>query len=104
MTAYLVPADLTTRHWEGEETAVVRLDVQGTTHLVASEALAVVQAVASCGEAAAGLREIAHALGQDITDDPALAAGLQRIIDGLVQSGLLRQRPDDAEPGGEQPR
>ena len=103
MTAYLVPEDLALRHRDGEETAVVRLGLQGTTHLVAAEALVVVQAVASCGRAV-GSREIAHVLGQDATDDPELAAGLQRIIDGLVQSGLLRQRPDDAEPGGEPPR
>lgn len=103
MVAYVTPDDLALRHWSGEETGVVRVGLQGTTHLVASEALAVLQAVLACGRPV-GQRDIAHTLGLDLADDIEVQTGLQRIIDGLVLTGLLRERLDDAEPGGDQTR
>ncbi len=103
MTSYWVPEELAIRHWPGEATAVVRLPQAGTTHLVGAEALAVLQAAASCG-VPADPREIAHALELDMEGDDESQAALQRIIDGLVQSGLLRQRLDDADSGREEPR
>lgn len=103
MKAYSAPADLMLRHWEGEATAVARLPGAGTTHLIGSEALAVVQTVLESRQGLA-LRDIAHALGLGVEGDAAFEAGLQRIIDGLVQSGLLCRVTDDAEPGREGPR
>ncbi|MBI5720166.1 MAG: hypothetical protein HZC37_21030 [Burkholderiales bacterium] len=103
MQIYSAPADLMLRHWDGEATAVARLPEAGTTHLIGSEALAVVQTVLESREGLA-LRDIAHALGLVADGDDAIDAGLQRIIDGLVQSGLLRRLTDDAEPGREGPR
>ncbi|MBL8344514.1 MAG: hypothetical protein JNN03_03665 [Rubrivivax sp.] len=102
MDTYLA-ADASIRHWEGESTAVARLPAAGTTHLIGAEALAVVQAVAQ-GDRGLTPREIAHALGLLVDGDVEVETGLQRIIDGLVQSGLLRRTNDDAEPGREGPR
>jgi len=98
MPIYLVPRDLMRRHWAGEETAVARLPVAGTTHLIAAEALAVVDVVAE-HPAGLPLREIAHKLGLVSDADEAVTGALQRMIDGLVHSGLLRQLDDDAAPG-----
>lgn len=103
MIAYVAPDDLALRHWDGEASGVVRLGIEGTTHLVSSEAVAVIQAVAACRRPV-DQREIAHMLGLDLAEDAEARAGLQRIIDGLVRSGLLREYLDNAEPGGEQPR
>jgi hypothetical protein len=91
------------RHWKGEATAVARLPGAGTTHLIGAEAMAVMQAVA---EHSSGLapREIAHALGLVVEGDAEVESGLQRIIDGLVLSGLLRRVNDDAKTGREGPR
>jgi hypothetical protein len=91
------------RHWEGEATAVARLSDAGTTHLIGSEALAVIQCVQDSRDGL-GLRDIAHALALGVESDAASEAALQRIIDGLVHSGLLRRMTDDAEPGREGPR
>lgn len=102
MAIYLASDALMLRHWEGESTAVARLPSAGTTHLIGAEALAVVEAVARHDRGVAP-REIAHALGLDVDGDLEVEAGLQRIIDGLVQSGLLRRLNDDAEPGREGP-
>jgi hypothetical protein len=100
MDVYLASEGLVLRHWEGEATALALVPEAGTTHLIGAEALAVVQAVAEHRRGLAS-REIAHALGLDVDDDPEAGAGLQRIIDGLVQSGLLRRTNDDADPGRE---
>jgi hypothetical protein len=103
MDKYLASDSLMLRHWEGEATAVARLPAVGTTHLIGQEALAVVQAVALHDRSLAP-REIAHALGLVVDGDAEVEVGLQRIIDGLVQSGLLRRVNADAEPGREGPR
>lgn len=103
MEAYLAAAGLTLRHWEGESTAVARVPQAGTTHLIGSEALAVVQVVAAQSRGVTR-REIAHALELDVEDDVEVEASLQGIIDSLVQSGLLCRVNQDAEPGGKGPR
>lgn len=103
METYLASDALMLRYWEGETAAVARVPAAGTTHLIGAEALAVVQAVAQ-GEQGLTPREIAHALGLDVDGDSEAEAGLQSIIDGLVQSGLLRRVNDDAETGREGPR
>ncbi len=90
------------RHWEDESTAVVRLADAGTTHLIGAEALAIIQTLAGASRAL-GSREIAHGLGLGGDGDAEVEAGLQRIIQGLVQSGLLHRVNDDAEPGREEP-
>jgi len=103
METYLASDALALRHWEGESTAVVRLPAAGTTHLIGAEALAVVQVVAHHSQGLSA-REIAHALGLVVDGDVEVEVGLQRIIDGLIQSGLLRRVNDDADPGREGPR
>jgi len=103
MDTYRASDALMLRHWEGESTAVARLPAAGTTHLIGAEALAVIQVVA-LHHRGLSPREIAHALGLVVDGDIEVEAGLQRIIDGLVQSGLLRRVNDDAEPGREGPR
>lgn len=100
MDVYIASAGLNLRQWEGESSGVVRLQASGATHLIGSEAVAVIQEVAR-HDGGLGLREIAHALGLVVDGDTELEAGLQRIIGGLVQSGLLRRVNDDAEPEGE---
>ena len=101
MSRYRVAEQVALRHWEGEETAVARLATAGTTHLIGVEALAVMQTLSSPSQGLA-LREIAHALGLPGDADTEEVEGLQRIIDGLIQSGLLcRVDDDDADPGRE---
>ncbi len=90
------------RHWSGESTAVARLERSGATHLIDAEGLAVLDAVASDSNGMP-LREIAHALGVGSDADPGVDAGLQCIIDGLIQSGLLRRVDDEANPGPQSP-
>ena len=46
------------------------------------------------------VREIAHALGLDTEFDDEIQWGLQRIIDGLSQSGLLQRVDDSTGPPG----
>ena len=98
---YRAPHGIAMRHWGHEGTAVVRLGDEGTTHLVGREALAVVQA-ASEAPVGLGVRELARSLG--IEDDAEIEAILQGIINGLIQSGLLRRYDDDADPGPDTPR
>lgn len=100
MEVYLVSEALGLRHWNGEDTALAHLAEAGTTHLIGTEALAVIQVVSQQRRGLAS-REIAHALGLVVDEDPEAEAALQRIIDGLVQSGLLRRTNDDADPGRE---
>jgi PqqD family protein of HPr-rel-A system len=88
------------RHWEGETSAVVRDPESGATHLIGREALAVIEA-AQASEQGASLREIAHDLAGDAPLDAEMEAGLQRIIDGLLQSGLLHRADDQAVAGRE---
>lgn len=72
----------------------------GATHLVASEALAVIDGASTMSHGAS-VREIAHSLTAEAAEDAALLDGLQRIIDGLVQSGLLHRVDDEADAGRE---
>lgn len=113
MDRFRVPHGLALRHWDGESTAVVRLADVGTTHLIGAEALAVLQSAADGRDVDKSshdgltLREIAHALGLAGESDPEVEASLSRIIDGLVQSGLLRREcpvDDDDHLGSAGPR
>lgn len=81
---------------------MVRVSSTGTTHLIDASALAVLDFAASRSQGVPR-REIAHALGVDAGTDPEARYGLECIIDGLVQSGLLRQVDDNANPGPEPP-
>jgi hypothetical protein len=90
---FSVAPDLCVKRWPGESTAVVRAASAGRTHLVGIEALAVLEA-AGGSPSGLSLREIAHALDLDGDFDGEIEASLQRIIDGLSQSGLLH-RVDD---------
>lgn len=103
MSRFKAAPGLVLRHWPGEQTAVVLVQPAGVTHLVEVHALEIVLAVA---DRAAGmnLREIAHALGFELAADPSLGEGLQRIIEGLIQSGLLQRVEDDADPGADAKR
>lgn len=103
MSRYLVPAGVALRHWAAEPTALARLQGEGTTHLIGVEALALIEATAGHARGLT-LREIAHALGVDGEVDAELGASLQRIIDGLIQSGLLRRVDDDADAGPDSSR
>ena len=94
MNRYRIADQVVLRHWEGEETAVARLAAAGITHLIGVEALAVMQTLSSPAQGLA-LREIAHALGLPGDADTEEVEGLQRIIGGLIQSGLLRRADDD---------
>ncbi|MCW5632308.1 MAG: hypothetical protein KIT17_03150 [Rubrivivax sp.] len=94
---------LVVRHWPGEPTAVVLVQPAGVTHLVEVEALEIVHA-AAVQPAGMSLREIAHALGLELAADPAIGEDLQRIIEGLIQSGLLQRVEDDADPGADAKR
>ncbi|MBL8343692.1 MAG: hypothetical protein JNL30_19660 [Rubrivivax sp.] len=89
-TRYAAPPALGVRHWEGEDAAVVRDPNTGATHLIAHEALAVLEAVMAHARGA-GLREIAHDMGSESPDDTEFEVGVQRIIDGLLQAGLLHR-------------
>ena len=103
MTHLSVAGRWTFRHWEDESSAVVRLAAAGTTHLIGGEALAVVQAAASRPEGLT-MPEIAHALGLGDEADPEAEAALSRIIEALLESGVLRRPDADAQPGPEDPR
>ena len=103
MDLYVAAEGLSLRHWPGESAAVACVPGSGATHLIATEALALVQAIAEHGQGMA-LGEIAHRVGLVVEGDTEVEAGLKSIIDGLVQSGLLHRLNDDAEPGGKGPR
>jgi PqqD family protein of HPr-rel-A system len=91
--------DIELRQWPGETAAVVYQPRAGTTHLISAEALAVLECVAGHAEGLE-LREIEHAAGFDGEVEPEVRDGLQGIITGLLNSGLLRRRSDDGETGG----
>ncbi|MBL8326197.1 MAG: hypothetical protein JNJ89_14695 [Rubrivivax sp.] len=97
---YTAPQALRMRHWEGEDSAVVRDPGTGATHLIAHEAMAVLEAVMARARGA-GLREIAHDMGSESPHDTELEAGVQRIIDGLLQAGLLHRVDVQGVAGGE---
>ena len=86
------------RHWADESTGVAYLARAGTTHLISSEAAALLELVAG-HERGLEVREIAHAAGLGGSAEPELFESLERIIAGLIDSGLLRRRIDDGQPG-----
>lgn len=98
LTRYAVTEGLAVRHWKGESTAVARSGVAGSTHLIDATALAVIEAAGSHPHGLPA-RRIAHALGVGDDPDPEVETALERIIDDLIQSGLLRRVDDDADPG-----
>lgn len=102
MIRYTVPTGVALRHWDAEQTALAHVQGDGTTHLIGIAALALIQEASGHAQGLS-LREIAHALGVDGEIDAEVEASLQRIIDGLIQSGLLHRVDADAEPGPDSP-
>ena len=102
LSRYVVPEGVALKYWRGESTAVARLARAGPTYLIEADALAVIDAAASRLQGMS-LRGIAHALGGGSTADLELEASLQCIIDGLIQSGLLRRVDDEAHSGPNRP-
>lgn len=80
-------------HWAGESSAVVLHIDARATHLLSSEALAVLMA-APLGSNGATLREIGHKNGTHEAVDDEPDPELQGIIDALITAGLMLECSD----------
>ena len=95
---YLAAPGLLVRSWDGESTALAYLPGTGSSHLISRDALAVLQSAAA-RQRGLPLADIAHGLGLPIDGDNEVEQALMGIIQGLLQSGLMLQAEDDADPG-----
>jgi hypothetical protein len=97
MELYRVAPGVSFRHWEGEETAVVRSEGAGRTHLVSPESIWLLEAFAGKPEGMSPHEVAAVLFGPDV--DPDSTEWLEQTLAALNQAGLLSSVETDGDAG-----